>query len=335
MKAAAPIAASVRAYLHEVLGAPVAELHPWRGAASLPFYLLDAFSFREYALFGQPILLAIEQRPKPSSLLEVAQWVSKVRAIASLPVLYVTGALASWERRRLIEQKVAFAVPGNQLYLPDLGLDLREHFRRAAAEREVVQFSPSTQAMLFAHLLAGSEWDRLWHPAGTARQLGYTPMTASRAVSELVAAGVGEKVSASKAQRVLLAGETPQEVWTKAESAIRSPVQKTVWVKSPVPQAPQWRLAGLSALSRRTMVNEPHRPVYAVERQQWLKLEGELRVLPEIDAAAVEVQIWRYATQLKPTGDEVDPLSLIASFKDDPDERVQGALEELKEQIEW
>lgn len=332
MKTSATTAADIRTYLHEVLGAPIAEALPWRGAGSLPFYLGDAFGVHEYALFGQPILLAIDQRPKPVSLSEVAQWMSKLRALASLPVLYVTAALASWERRRLIEQKVAFAVPGNQLYLPDLGLDLREHFRRATAEREVLQFSPSTQAMLFAHLLAGSGWDRLWQPVGTARQLGYTSMTASRAVSELIAAGVGERVTTSKVQRVFLAGRTPREVWAKAEGAIRSPVQKTVWVRPPVPE---WRLAGLSALSRRSMVNEPRCPVYAVERQQWLQMETGLTVLPESDAAAAEVQIWRYATDLKPEGDEVDPLSLIASLKDDPDERVQGALEELKEQIAW
>ncbi len=29
-----------------------------------------------------------------------------------------------------IAQKVPFIVPGNQLYLPDLGLDLREYFRQ-------------------------------------------------------------------------------------------------------------------------------------------------------------------------------------------------------------
>jgi hypothetical protein len=31
--------------------------------------------------------------------------------------------LASYERKRLIEQNVPFIVPGNQLYLPDLGID--------------------------------------------------------------------------------------------------------------------------------------------------------------------------------------------------------------------
>ena len=36
---------------------------------------------------------------------------------------------------QLVEQRVPFIVPGNQMYLPPLGLDFREHFRRLQAER--------------------------------------------------------------------------------------------------------------------------------------------------------------------------------------------------------
>ncbi|MCK7468892.1 MAG: hypothetical protein MZU91_12730 [Desulfosudis oleivorans] len=54
----------------------------------------------------------------------------KLRQLAGMPVVYVTRTLASYERKRLIEQKVPFLVPGNQLYLPDLGIDLREYFRK-------------------------------------------------------------------------------------------------------------------------------------------------------------------------------------------------------------
>jgi hypothetical protein len=64
-----------------------------------------------------------------------------------MPVVYVTGTLASYERKRLIEHKVAFLVPGNQLYLPDLGIDLREYFRRPPAAADTA-LSPATQAML-------------------------------------------------------------------------------------------------------------------------------------------------------------------------------------------
>ena len=76
----------------------------------------------------------------------------KIRAIAGHPVVYVTEALASYERRHLIAKKVPFIVPGNQLFLPELGIDLREYFRGRAPTADV-HLSPATQAVLIATLL--------------------------------------------------------------------------------------------------------------------------------------------------------------------------------------
>ncbi len=43
--------------------------------------------------------------------------------------------LRSFERRALIEQQVAFVVPGKQLYIPELAVDLREHFKQRRTEK--------------------------------------------------------------------------------------------------------------------------------------------------------------------------------------------------------
>jgi len=41
-------------------------------------------------------------------------------------VVYVRTRMTAFNRKRLIEQKVPFIVPGNQMYLPTLAIDLRE-----------------------------------------------------------------------------------------------------------------------------------------------------------------------------------------------------------------
>lgn len=46
-----------------------------------------------------------------------------VRGQGEQPVVFLTDVLASYERKRLIEQEVAFIVPGNPFDMPDLGLD--------------------------------------------------------------------------------------------------------------------------------------------------------------------------------------------------------------------
>lgn len=118
-----PLATAVLRYLHEVLGVEAPAVKPWARANELPYFLRDAFQFSELELLGQPVVLVIGRAEAKKSLSEVRIWLDKVKALAGQPAVYVTDALASYERRRLIEQKVPFIVPGNQLYLPDLGLE--------------------------------------------------------------------------------------------------------------------------------------------------------------------------------------------------------------------
>jgi hypothetical protein len=164
------------------LGIDAPGVKPWARANELPYFLRDAFQFGELELLGQPVVLAIGRAEAKQSLSEVRTCLDKVKALAGQPAVYITDALASYDRRRLIEHKVPFIVPGNQLYLPDLGLDLREYFRRRAPATEVL--SPSAQAMLITALLR-KPWQSDWQPSKDAVALGYTPMTVSRVVKEL------------------------------------------------------------------------------------------------------------------------------------------------------
>ena len=107
------LATAVRHYLHEVLGVSTPAVKPWVRANELPYFLRDAFQFGALELLGHPVVLVIGRSEQKQSLSEVRTWLDKVRVLAGHPAVYVTDALASYERRRLIEQKVPFIVPGN------------------------------------------------------------------------------------------------------------------------------------------------------------------------------------------------------------------------------
>ena len=47
------------------------------------------------------------------------------------------------------------------------------------------------------------------------------------------------------------------------------------------------------------------------------------------------MQLWNYAPNLFARDDTVDKFSLYLSLKDNEDERIQSALEEMMESIEW
>ncbi len=325
--------AAVHAYLHEILGiAP--KVRAWSAAGNLPYFLQDAFEVRELKLLDRQMLLAIDKRPERQRLANVRGQMDKLRQLVGIPVVYVTGALASYERKRLIEQKVPFLVPGNQLYLPDLGIDLREYFRKPPAAPDTA-LSPATQAMLIAVLLR-KPWRAEWQPAEVVSELGYTAMTLSRAVRELTAAGMATLRTEGRA-RWLHTERTAAETWERAKPLLRSPIKRRFWAR-PVPKwkPPHVRLAGLSALARYSVLSEPQWPIHAVSPAQWKTAKrGDIEILPEPLPGACEWELWHYNPALIPESDTVDPLSLTLSLQDNQDERVQLALDELEGRFPW
>ncbi len=328
------LAAAVLHHIHDVLGIQASEAKPWARATELPYFLRDAFEFSELELLGQVVVLAIRRAEATQSLSEVKTWLGKAGALAGHPVVYVTDALASYERRRLIAHKVPFIVPGNQLYLPDLGLDLREYFRQRAPAAEAA-LSPSAQAILIAALLR-QPWQADWQPSLVAAELGYTPMTLSRAVKELTSAGLVEAYMVGRT-RWLRMGLPPDQIWERAKPVLRTPVKRTVWVAAQGDLADRpSRLAGQSALAIRSMLTEPKYPVFALTTADWkAATDAGVIELPEPEAGVQEWQLWSYSPALVHNTNTVDPLSLMLSLHPSTDERIQLALDELKEQLPW
>jgi hypothetical protein len=324
-------------YLQETLGIQAAT-RPWPGTAKLPYHLQDEFEIHELKAADRSILLAVSRRkkhPTPSALRERLE---KLKSLASRPVVYVIGALASYERKRLIEQKVPFIVPGNQLYLPDLGIDLREYFRQPQKEA-VDAFSPATQALLLRALLS-KHTQTEWNPAAMAHEVGYTAMTVSRVVNELTTTGVATLDQRGRA-RWLVMERTPAETWEVVKPRLRTPIKRQVWTGVPTTFDKDAPLAGLSALAYYTQIADPATPIYAVGAE-WRRSPGFKSAdgLREPVSGGCQLQVWSYAPILggmEKNHDKrtVDPLSLSLSFQGNTDERVDLALEELKEHFPW
>jgi len=324
---------AIRRYLHDVLGV-LSPSQPWAGLGRLPYFLQEAYELRQFTLFDRPLLLAIDRQTTKPALADVRGQLDKIRAIAGYPVAYVTGALASYERRHLIKQKVPFIVPGNQLYLPDFGIDLREHFRgRSPAPHATL--SPASQAVLIAAMLR-APWQVDWQPAPLVSQLGYTPMTGSRVVKELVAAGIATLQSAGKT-RWLRMDHSAADTWQHARPLLRSPVRRRVWAPvAPDANPRSVRLAGLSALARQTMLGDPSWSTYAIGPSEWKALrQAGVETLRVHVPGTCEWQLWHYSPALAPNSETVDPLSLTLSLQDEADERVQLALDELRRTFPW
>jgi len=239
--------------------------------------------------------------------------------------------VTAYNRKRLIEQKVPFIVPGNQMYLPMLAIDLREHFRRI--REEAPTFSPSTQVVALHALLRDA--GEVLIPVELAPQLGYSAMTMTRAFDQLETAHLAE-VTVRGRERCLRFVGGRKEIWEKALPFLRSPVSKRLFIRRTKEEESAIR-AGLTALAHFSMLAPPEYTIYALSREDWKALRQRHKTIevPTQDPDASEIEVWWYPPALFAENGIVDPLSLYLSLKEDRDERTETALEEMMEKFKW
>jgi hypothetical protein len=103
-------------------------------------------------------LLAVDKNGEERPPAAIQKQLAQVGKKWNQSVIYLRHGVTSYNRQRLIKHKVPFVIPGNQLYLPMLGMDLRERFRQV--EKQKPTLDPSTQLLLL-YVLHGRAPDPL------------------------------------------------------------------------------------------------------------------------------------------------------------------------------
>ena len=310
-----------------------AEIAVWDQSAQLPHSLREAYDSALITLLGKPFVLLFGNYPEevtPSALEKHLEWIENNFGLRSI---YAAETLERYNRKRLIERRIPFVVPGNQLYLPDLGIDLREHLKNARKQKS--KLGPSAQAITLTYLL-----ERLGvHPftaTDLSKEFGYAKMSMSRAIQDLEECGLLQITSEGRERRAAFKG-TRREIWNRAREQMKSPVKKRIYLERDV--LIEGHISGLSALSEQTQLAPPNRRVFAITDKQWKKIQSRpgVRIIPEAsnDSAEVELEIWSYDPYRLSNGQFVDPLSLALSLANLNDERVEQAIEHILEEITW
>jgi hypothetical protein len=320
---------ALEAYLRETLHAP-ARLVPWPGEASLPGYLRGQYRFFEGTVADVHILfLRSNEGPTPR--------VAKKHEQALLqqwdgPVAFAFDTITAYNRQRMIRDGLSFVVAGSQLYLPTVGVDLRERYK--ARGRGGDRLRPSAQ-VLFLHALAGDP-STLNTPSGFAKQLGYTPMAMGQALDQLEDVDLVSVRKVGRERLFDLAGD-PAGLWLKAQPLLGSPVKRRRYVAGESGPAIDGMTAGLSALATYSSLTEPRVSTLALAAPEAKNLPDirEGREPISADEADVEIEVWAYPPRLLSGGPAVDRLSLYLALREDADERVQSALDEMMRGVTW
>lgn len=319
-------------YLDEVTGMKVV-MHS-HGTSHLPFFmtrLYDLADMRLGAMSYLAVFLKQEDEFKPAQFLKHLAQISNFKLD---DVCVVAESLPSYVRKRMIEKGISFVVPNVQMYLPAMGMELRN--RSASKKGKKPDYlSPATQVVLIYGLLG-----RIKEPVSSlelSKKLFYSTMTMSRALDELQAMELGH-VERIGRERLLTLVQEKRLVWKEALPRLKSPVryQKRIaerdMARNDLFLAGDALAAGLTALSKQTMIGEREIPEYAVSADTWKRLEKEgVETIPVDEPGTCLLQVWRYDPKVLEVDGMVDPFSLYLSFQGETDERIEMALEDMLE----
>lgn len=310
----------------------------WLESAQLPLYLQTGYRYRKAKLQGQTCLLMLDSGDEQINKAAVLK--KHLKSIGQHfpgPVIYVVENTTSFNRKRLVEQRIAFIVPGKQLYLPFAATDLRDHFtatNRIPADKPK-QLGAGAQQIVLLQL-----YQRLNEelPAQQlAKQLAVSKMTVSRAYTELAACGLANTVAIGRQKQLRFVHYGPQ-LWKRALPFLRSPIKKQLWIDREGYEANQYHLgieAGETALSVLGMMMTPKHKTIAVNAKDWpgLKKRMHIKELPHDFGESVAVELWRYDPTLLSAHGAVDRLSLYLSLDEKHDDRLAIAKDELPKEV--
>ena len=300
----------------------------WEHEKNLPILIREKYSFYVSELLKNELLLMLTTFEAELTPAAINKHMKMVNEAFNGEVILILKDISSYNRKRLIEHKVPFVVPGNQMYLPMFGIDLREHFRKN--RKHTVKISPATQVAIL-YVLNKKKYGP-HTPSSLAKELKYSIMTMTRVFDEIESIEIG-KIAVEGRERILRFNIKGKALWEKAREFMTSPVKKRIYVKSDIKLLCKYPVAGLTGLAKYSMISEPAIPVYALSFEELKTLK--IIEIPIADDGTAVIEIWKFPPSFFAENKVTDKFSLYMSFSGDIDTRVEMALEEMMEKIKW
>ena len=303
-----------------VFGIPI-KYTCWSKKDALPLYISEDYDFH-IATIGNKKCVVITPKQDLPVLPTVKKQILKIQTQEKEPVVLQLKSISNYKRQSLIDSHIAF-MTDKQAYLPFLGAYLEDE---AETKKLTGKFMFSTQQLFLFYMYA--EESRVYISDAT-KALPLTSMTLTRATKQLEQTGLFE-VFKDGVSKVIESRFPRRELFEKAKPFLSSPVKNKGYIDSSE-IADDMVLAGVSALSKCTMLGEPRVATYATPEKGFNKdlLIDDLRD----PAKQAEVELWAYDPRLFSDDGCADVLSVVLSLGNTADERVEQAIEELLEEL--
>lgn len=304
-------------YLKRVLG--IKAIYEDRPLEHIPNYIRARYTLQCVWLNEQRVVF-LYPKTELEQVKVVKKHVERVMESTGYPTALVLKRITTRQKEYLLREKIAFIVDEKQIYLPFMAVYLQECCNAEKISRD--EILPSAQVLLLHFIYKGANE---LTTSQAAKALGLTPTSISRASRQLEEMEL-LKTRKVGVQKILFSDAVPKELFYRAEKSLISPVKRTVYVPKEMVNI-ELQESSYSALSEYSMLNAPRVRYYASDKiSQWS--DCMTNSLLE-SSSQVAVEMWRYNPKKLSAYKAVDVLSLALSLRDDADERVGEAVEEM------
>lgn len=304
-------------YLNKVLGVKV--IYKDVEFKHLPNFIATRYRLQLVSMNEQKIIF-LYPKTELEQIEVLKKHITRIQKNENLPVVLVLKELSFRQKGYLIREKIPFIVDGKQIYLPFMAVYLQERCSAEKIPRK--EILPSAQ-MLLLHFIYGGAQELSTSQA--AKDLELTPTSISRASRQLEEMGLLH-IRKVGVQRIMQSEESPKTLFQEAGDKLLNPIKRTVYIPKKYVGTDLLE-SGYSALAEYSMLNEPNVRCYAAERiSQWKDFTTNSLQNSKVQMA---VEMWRYNPRKLSTRNTVDELSLALTLREDADERVEEAVEEM------
>lgn len=311
-------------YIKEITGLEVEDQKdPSNALKRLPLFIKEGYDFLWAELYNHAVVFVEPMSYGDVTPSQLQKHISKIETAFECPVIWVFSEIPYYLKDQLTKSRISFVVPGKQLFIPFMFMDLNKQKKIRTARTE--SFSPSAQCILIYHLwmepLEGLNFQEI------ADIFKYTPRTIGRCAEELKNAGACSIVGGRS--KYLKFGKTKREIWDTVHDYLKTPVKKTEWLFY-TEKIEEVRIAGLGALSHYSNISTGKITSFAIDANVYKDLRSRGKINPTVyNEHDVQVEIWSYDPTVLTRDDFVDPFSLYLTAVEDPDERIEIELENM------
>ncbi len=288
----------------------------------LPIYITGSYKLFSMKLLGKDIILLYSINEMMFAPAQIKKQKELVENKVGTTAVFAFDVVASYNLQRLIAQRINYIIPGKQLFIPDMLMDLRSLKGNRNNDREAIP--AMAQCIVLYHLQIASLNNKTAQELAELFSVSYPNI--NRALRWLrergfiaLNGGKTKNISFNHSRNVL---------WDNIKHDLVNPIDRVLYTDEVSYDA---NVAGVNALAQYTMINNEPSETYAISKDEF----KQLSISTDKEFGANRIEIWKYSPKHLSNNGIVDKISLFLTLKDSDDERIQIELESMINNMTW